>query len=114
MHERIELTRPSGFLDYGMALTVGTYVVPNEIETVASHLASMPSHDDLLFCAMLFSGFFALMRQGKLTDSDTLNLRDPRKVIRLDTKGINFSAATPSLSQRTRRHMTHATTSSVI
>lgn len=38
------------------------------------------NHDDLLFMALLLTGFFALMRLGELTYSDDKSLHDPRKV----------------------------------
>lgn len=40
------------------------------------------THDDLLFCSMLLSGFFGLHRLGELTDSDDPARRDDRKTIR--------------------------------
>ena len=53
-----------------------------DLEAVLSLHQTAPSHDDLLFCAMLLTGFFGLMRVGELTDSDTRNLRDPCKRIK--------------------------------
>ncbi|KAI0059318.1 hypothetical protein BV25DRAFT_1780889, partial [Artomyces pyxidatus] len=40
-----------------------------------------PTHNDLLFRAILFSGFFALHRLGELTDHDRIELRSSRKTI---------------------------------
>ncbi|KAI0037988.1 hypothetical protein FA95DRAFT_1666756 [Auriscalpium vulgare] len=46
---------------------------------VTSH--ANPSHNSLLFLAVVFVGFFGLHRLGELTDADRVNLRDPRKTI---------------------------------
>jgi len=51
-----------------------------DLETVLAYYPT-PSHDDLLFCTLLLTGFFALMRLGKLTDADSLKLYDPCKTI---------------------------------
>jgi len=42
-------------------------------------------HDDLLFVAMILTGFFALMRLGELTFPNDPNLRNWKKVIRRNT-----------------------------
>lgn len=39
-----------------------------------------PSYDDILFLAITFSGFFALLRLGELVVHDTVDLRSARKV----------------------------------
>ena len=41
-----------------------------------------PSHDDLLFLAMLHTGFCALMRLGELSFPDDTSIRDWRKITR--------------------------------
>jgi hypothetical protein len=51
-----------------------------DLEDVVEHFASLSDHDDLLFVAMLLTGFFALMRLGEMTYADDTTLRDPRKV----------------------------------
>jgi hypothetical protein len=47
-----------------------------------------PSHDDLLFTALLLTGFHALMRLGELVQPDTVALHDWRKVIMRTTVTI--------------------------
>jgi hypothetical protein len=47
---------------------------------VIDYYANSSSHDDLLFVALLLTGFFALMRLGELTISDDKSLFDYRKV----------------------------------
>lgn len=44
--------------------------------------AANPSHDDLLFVAILLTGFSALLRLGELVFPDSQSLRDWRKVTR--------------------------------
>jgi hypothetical protein len=40
------------------------------------------SHDDLLFVALIFSGFFGLLRLGDMTFPDNPNIREWRKISR--------------------------------
>ncbi|KAI0054389.1 hypothetical protein BV25DRAFT_1949700 [Artomyces pyxidatus] len=56
---------------------------PLTIEHLAHVLNSIsnPTHNDLLFRAIIFSGFFALHRLGELTDHDRIELRSSRKTI---------------------------------
>ncbi|KAJ7634575.1 hypothetical protein FB45DRAFT_676427, partial [Roridomyces roridus] len=51
----------------------------HDLQHAASQLPASPSHDDLLFIATLFSGFYALHRLGELTMPDNPKLRNPRK-----------------------------------
>ncbi|TDL28543.1 hypothetical protein BD410DRAFT_811641 [Rickenella mellea] len=44
-------------------------------------LSTSPSHDSLLFLAMLCTGFFALLRLGELASPDNPQLRSFRKII---------------------------------
>ena len=53
----------------------------DDLRIVLWHYSTSTDHDDLLFIAQLFIGFFALMRLGELTDSDNITLRNPAKVI---------------------------------
>lgn len=43
-------------------------------------LPPIPSHDDLLFAAQIFTGFAVLLRLGELTNPDAHDLRNSRKV----------------------------------
>lgn len=47
---------------------------------VVNNLANSTSHDDLLFKAMLLTGFFALMRLGELTFPNETHLRNWKKI----------------------------------
>ncbi|KAF9025049.1 hypothetical protein BDZ89DRAFT_901573, partial [Hymenopellis radicata] len=54
------------------------------LTTIAS-IHPNSSHDDLLFAAMLCTGFCALMRLGELSVPDNVNIRDLRKCSRRST-----------------------------
>ena len=47
---------------------------------VVDRLASRPTHDDLLFLVILFTGFHALMRLGELVFPDKKKYRNYRKI----------------------------------
>jgi hypothetical protein len=47
-----------------------------------------PRHDDLLFIAMLLTGFFGLLRLGEMTFPNDLSLQNWRKVTRRNTVHI--------------------------
>jgi hypothetical protein len=53
-----------------------------DLQKVISRLQSSSQHDDLIFLAMLLTGFFALMRLGELTFPNDKNLRNWRKITR--------------------------------
>lgn len=55
---------------------------------VLDSLASHPSHDNLLFIAILFTGFHALLRLGELVFPDKKNLRNYRKIALRHTVSI--------------------------
>jgi len=59
--------------------SVNTYIsgICNQLEPYFPTL----SHDDLLFCTLLLTGFFTLIRLGELTDSNSPKLCDPHKTI---------------------------------
>lgn len=52
----------------------------SDLKTVLFNLSISTAHDDLLFKAMLLTGFFALMRLGELTFPNTKKLRNWKKV----------------------------------
>ncbi|EPQ55313.1 hypothetical protein GLOTRDRAFT_106024 [Gloeophyllum trabeum ATCC 11539] len=52
----------------------------DDLGTIHDALHSSTSHDDKLFLALVFTGFYALMRLGELVHSDNPVLRDPRKL----------------------------------
>jgi hypothetical protein len=54
----------------------------SDLELVIDHYTSSTNYDDLLFVAMLLTGFFALLRLGELTYPDDVSIRDPRKAIK--------------------------------
>ena len=51
-----------------------------DLQRVLDSLPSTPSHDDLLFSAILLTGFHALMRLGELVFPDKRVLRNYRKI----------------------------------
>lgn len=51
----------------------------SQIQHVLSQLPANPSYDDVLFVAMLFTGFYGLLRLGELTMPDSVARRDPTK-----------------------------------
>ncbi|KAF4612344.1 hypothetical protein D9613_004160 [Agrocybe pediades] len=52
----------------------------DDLRTVVNHYKASVSHNDLLFVAMLLTGFFGLMRLGELTTPDDITLLNPRKI----------------------------------
>ncbi|KAF7315835.1 RNase H domain-containing protein [Mycena indigotica] len=52
-------------------------------------LPSIPTHDDLLFIAILLSGFHALHRLGEMTMPDNPRLRNPRKYTKRESVTLN-------------------------
>ena len=52
----------------------------SDLELVVNTLQNSHSHDDLLFIAMLLTGFFALMRLGELSFPNDKQLQNWRKV----------------------------------
>jgi hypothetical protein len=51
-----------------------------DLNSVCDRYSRNRTHNDLLFCAQLCVGFFALMRLGELTWPNDTELRDPRKL----------------------------------
>jgi hypothetical protein len=50
-----------------------------QLAAAAATINNHSSHDDLLFVAMLFTGFRGLLRLGEMTQPDDLRLRNPFK-----------------------------------
>ena len=57
----------------------------DDLHKVVNNLSNSTSHDDLLFKAMLLTGFFALMRLGELSFPDEKRLRNWKKVTKRST-----------------------------
>jgi len=58
----------------------------SDLSTVVAHFQkTMKSHDDLLFLAMLSTGFFSLMRLGEMAFPDDKKIQDWRKISRRRT-----------------------------
>lgn len=55
---------------------------------VLDSIISAPSHDDLLFAALILVGFYALLRLGELVFSDKKHLRNYRKIALRHTVSI--------------------------
>jgi hypothetical protein len=61
----------------------------DDLHKVINHYSSSTDHDNLLFLAMILTGFFALMRLGELTFPDDKSIRDWRKVTKRSTVQVN-------------------------
>ena len=53
-----------------------------DLQSISNRFLSSSSHDNLLFAALLSTGFHGLLRLGELTFPDNPSIRDWRKVIR--------------------------------
>jgi hypothetical protein len=72
---------------YGMPVTRKQALTISDLHQVLSHYTS-PSHDDLLFVAILVTGFFALLRLGEMVFPDSTKLRNWRKLSRRRTVNL--------------------------
>ncbi|KAF9023868.1 hypothetical protein BDZ89DRAFT_1102596 [Hymenopellis radicata] len=70
---------------YGRAVKRKLPLARSLILTTIASIHPNSSHDDLLFAAMLCTGFCALMRLGELSVPDNVNIRDLRKCSRRST-----------------------------
>jgi hypothetical protein len=61
----------------------------DDLGTVINYYSLSKNHDDLLFVAILLTGFFALMRLGELTFPNDKSIRDWRKIIKRSSVLIN-------------------------
>ncbi|KAF8229133.1 hypothetical protein L208DRAFT_1483117 [Tricholoma matsutake] len=73
----------------GLPTTRKQALTIDDLNLVCINYSKNPSHDDLLFCTQLCTGFFALMRLGELTWPDDNNLRDPQKLSKRNSVIIN-------------------------
>lgn len=53
----------------------------HDLATIINSLPTQPSHDDLLFCALTFTGFFGLLRPSEFCLSDSASKHDSRKIM---------------------------------
>ena len=60
----------------------------DDLRLVINHYRNSTLHDDLLFVAMLVTGFFGLLRLGEMTFPDEPSLQNWKKVTRRNTVGI--------------------------
>ena len=60
----------------------------DDLRLVIDHYRSSTLHDDLLFVAMLLTGFFGLLRLGELTFPNDPSLQNWKKVTRRGTVGL--------------------------
>ena len=61
----------------------------NDLNVVAGHYSNSEDHDDILFVAMIYTGFFGLMRLGELTFPDDKSIQNWRKVMRRSSVSIS-------------------------
>ena len=60
----------------------------NDLQLVINHYHDTTTHDDLLFLAMLLTGFFGLLRLGELVFPDEVSLQNWKKVTRRNTVSV--------------------------
>lgn len=60
----------------------------DDLQLVVSHYLTSTHHDDLLFLAMLLTGFFGLLRLGEMTFPNVPSLQNWKKVTRRNTVKI--------------------------
>jgi hypothetical protein len=60
----------------------------DDLQLVIDHYQNSTLHDDLLFVAMLLTGFFGLLRLGEMTFPNDPSLQDWKKVTRRNTVKI--------------------------
>jgi len=60
----------------------------DDLGMVIVYYSKFTRHDNLLFIAMLLTGFFTLLRLGELTLPNNKSIRDWRKIVRWDTVSI--------------------------
>jgi hypothetical protein len=63
----------------------------DDLRIVVDHFSHSTLHDDLLFLAMLITGFFGLLRLGEMTFPDDVTLQNWKKVTRRTTVRIQDS-----------------------
>ena len=63
----------------------------DDLIKVISSIPTNPNHDDLLFAAIIFTGWHCLMRLGELVDPDATDIRDYRKTITCHSISFNTS-----------------------
>ena len=69
----------------GRATTRKRALTATDIHLVIDHYRDTTHHDDLLFVAMLLTGFFGLLRLGEMTFPDDPTLHNYKKVTRRST-----------------------------
>ena len=69
----------------GVATTCKRALTTDDLLLVINHYQDSTLHDDLLFVAMIVTGFFGLLRLGELTFPDDLSLQNWKKVTRRNT-----------------------------
>ena len=60
----------------------------DDLKLVINHYSNSTLHDDLLFVAMILTGFFGLLRLGEMTFPDDSSLHNWKKVTRRSTVNI--------------------------
>ena len=66
---------------HGRPMTRKAPLTTSHLCVIADSLHDSRVHDDMLFLAMINTGFAGLLRLGEMTTSDSLHRRDSRKVI---------------------------------
>ncbi|KAF7299103.1 RNase H domain-containing protein [Mycena indigotica] len=74
---------------HGQAVKRKDPLTLGHLRTAIDRLPAIPTHDDLLFLAILLSGFHALHRLGEMTMPDNPKLRNPRKYTKRESVTLN-------------------------
>lgn len=72
----------------GMATIRKRALTVDDLQLVVNHYHNSTIHNDLLFVAMLQTGFFGLLRLGEMTFPDDVSLQNWKKVTRRNTVKI--------------------------
>jgi len=77
---------------WGTAISRKRALTLDDLGRIISFYALSTRHDDLLFVAMLLTGFFALMRLGELTLPNDKSIHDWRKVTKRHTVRLHHDS----------------------
>ena len=72
----------------GTAMVRKCALTTDDLHLIVKHYSNSICHDDLLFVAMLFTGFFGLLRLGELAFPNDTSLHNWKKVTRHNTVKI--------------------------
>jgi hypothetical protein len=77
---------------FGTAVDCKRPLSKADLHFLASEIGPSPSHDDLLFLAMIITGFYALLRLAEMVFPDKLQARNYKKVTLRHTVNISSTS----------------------